>query len=278
MNSVLSQIAGFRRDLHQFRQALQSRQGDPLHPFRIDPANLLTLAGYSPDPWQRECLSTAAARGSRTMMLASRQSGKSFTAAAIGLHTALLRPNSLTILLSASENQAKELFRKHFLGHYHRLGRPVKAVSETALTMHLVNGSRILSLPTSEKTVRGYSDVSTLIIDEAARVPDEMYYAVRAFLATSGGSLTVLSTPFGKRGWFHHEWTEGEGWTRFRAVAKDCPRITPEFLASELIALGPRWYRQEYECSFEDTVAAVFLSADIAAMSRDDIEPLHLGL
>jgi hypothetical protein len=210
-------------------------------------------------------------------MLASRQSGKSFTAAAIALHAALLKPGSFTILLSASHNQAKELFQKHFLGHYHRLGEPVAAAAETTLSLKLINGSRILSLPTSEKTIRGYSAVDVLIIDEAARVPDETYYTVRSFLATSGGSLVVLSTPFGKRGWFHQEWTEGLDWVRFKAIARDCPRITPEFLVRELASIGPRWFRQEYECSFEDTVAAVFRSEDIAAMARDDIQPLDLG-
>jgi hypothetical protein len=56
------------------------------------------------------------------------------------------------------------------------------------------------------------------------------------------------------------------------------PRIPQEFLAEERQALGDRWYRQEYECSFEATVGAVFRPEDIAACARDDVEVLDLGL
>jgi hypothetical protein len=62
--------------------------------------------------------------------------------------------------------------------------------------------------------VRGFSGTSLLIVDEAARVDDELYYAVRPMLAVSGGVLMMLSTPFGKRGVFYEEWTGGECWER----------------------------------------------------------------
>jgi hypothetical protein len=39
--------------------------------------------------------------------------------------------------------------------------------------------SRILCLPCREDTLRGYSRISLLIIDEAARVPDDLYRIVR---------------------------------------------------------------------------------------------------
>jgi hypothetical protein len=96
-------------------------------------------------------------------------------------------------------------------------------------------------------------------------------------LATSKGALVTLSTPFGKRGWFHEEWTGTGKWERVKVRPDECPRITPAFLAEERAALGPRWYAQEYEVSFESTVAAVFLSQDIDAAARDDIEELDLG-
>jgi hypothetical protein len=136
----------------------------------------------------------------------------------------------------------------------------------------------VVSLPGEERTIRGYSGVNLLVIDEAARVPDALYYSVRPMLAVSGGSLVALSTPFGKRGWFYEEWGGSNAWERVKVTAAECPRIPADFLAEERLSLGDRWYRQEYECSFEDTISAVFLSEDIAAMSRDDIEPLDLGI
>ena len=75
--------------------------------------------------------------------------------------------------------------------------------------MELENGSRIITLPGSEKTIRGFSGVGLLLVDEASRVADELYFAVRPILAVSGGSLMVLTTPYDKRGVFYEEWTGG---------------------------------------------------------------------
>jgi hypothetical protein len=102
-------------------------------------------------------------------------------------------------------------------------------------------------------------------------------------LAVSGGRLIALSTPFGRRGWFHAAWERceeaqlrglPEPWQRFRITAEQCPRISAEFLAEERMAIGERWYRQEYEVEFCDTIDAVFRSEDIAAMLGSTEKPL----
>jgi phage FluMu gp28-like protein len=143
--------------------------------------------------------------------------------------------------------------------------------------MHLPNGSRIEALPGSEKTVRGFSGTSLLIVDEAARVGDELYYAVRPMLAVSGGALMMLTTPYGKRGVFFEEWTSGREWDRYEVPARDCPRITPEFLAEERAALPSYIFRQEYECSFEDTEDQIFTHEMVQAAVTSDVKPLFGG-
>ena len=71
----------------------------------------------------------------------------------------------------------------------------------------------------------------------------------------SGGRLVLLSTPFGRRGFFHHEWTEGgESWARVKVTAHECPRIPRAWLEAEREAIGEWWYRQEYECEFVETL------------------------
>jgi len=82
-----------------------------------------------------------------------------------------------------------------------RLPDPPAVTCEGALSVRLANGSRILSLPGTEATVRGFS-ADLLIIDEAARVHDSLYEAVRPMLAVTGGRLVALSAPWGRRGWF----------------------------------------------------------------------------
>jgi hypothetical protein len=142
--------------------------------------------------------------------------------------------------------------------------------------MELANGSRIVALPGDEKNIRCYSGVSLLIVDEAARVEDALYYAVRPMLAVSRGRMVCLSTPFGKQGFFFEAWTGTDTWNRYRIIADECPRITPDFLAEERRALGPRWFAQEYLCSFEDTTDAVFAYDDIMAALSEEVAPLLL--
>jgi hypothetical protein len=210
-------------------------------------------------------------------MVCSRQAGKSTVAAALALRVALLEPPALVLLLSPTLRQSGELFRDKVCRLYGALDRPVPATQETALSMTLANGSRVVSLPGDEATVRGFSGVAMLVIDEAARVPDSLYFAVRPMLAVSGGRLVALSTPQGKRGWFHDEWFGAGAWERVQITAEECPRISAEFLREEERALGARWYRQEYFCSFEDVIDAVFSYADVVATAADDLEALTMG-
>jgi hypothetical protein len=93
-------------------------------------------------------------------------------------------------------------------------------------------------------------------------------------LATTGGRLVCLSTAFAKSGFFYEAWMGAEKWERIKVRAAMCPRISKEFLADELAALGPRWFAMEYDCEFGDDIAAVFSTDDIRAAFHPDIEPL----
>jgi hypothetical protein len=257
-------------------EALARRQTDRntavLGALAEDPIRILTHAGLEPDDWQASVLRSDA---QRMLLLASRQAGKSSVVAALALQTALLRPRSPVLLLSPSQRQSGELFRK-IVDLFGALDRPMGVSAESALRLELSNGSRVVSLPGDEKNIRGFSGVALLVIDEAARVEDALYCSVRPMLAVSQGRLVALSTPFGKRGWFHDEW-HGEGdWQRVKITAEQCPRISPQFLAEERRALGERWYRQEYGCEFSECLDAVFSWADIQAAMSDDVKPLFL--
>jgi len=189
------------------------------------------------------------------------------------LHKSLVTPDSLVLILAPAERQAKELFSK-VAEAYHALGHVIPAESYRKLGMELTNGSRIEALPGTEKTVRGFSGVDLLIVDEASRVADELYYAVRPMLAISGGRLMLLSTPYGKRGVFFEEWAGGEAWERYEVPASQCPRIPASFLEEEWRAL-PAWvYRQEYECSFEETEDQVFSHELVSAAITGEVTPL----
>jgi hypothetical protein len=185
-------------------------------------------------------------------------------------------PGSLVLLLSPTLRQSGELFRDKVKMLYHALARPVATVQNSALSMELANGSRIISLPGKEETVRSYSGVKLLVVDEASRVLDDLYRSVRPMLSVSRGRLIALSTPFGKRGWFYEAFTGSATWHRVKIRADQCPRISREFLDEEREAIGERWYRQEYECSFEDVIDAVFRDEDIQAALANDLQPLFV--
>jgi hypothetical protein len=220
--------------------------------------------GIVPDGWQEDLLRSSA---ERVLLNCSRQSGKSTMSAVIALHRALYHPGSLILCLAPALRQSQELFAK-IAGFYRDLGRPVSPIGERKLSLELENGSRIITLPGTEKTIRGFSGVSLLIVDEAARVEDELYFAVRPMLAVSGGALIMLSTPYGQRGIFYEEWTSGDSreWQRFRVSAEQVPRISPAFLSGERRALGSRWFEQEYLCVFGELEGAVFSREAIERM------------
>jgi hypothetical protein len=239
----------------------------------LDPAMFASSVGLEPDAWQKQVLRSSA---ERLLLLCSRQTGKSTTTAVLALHTALYRPNSLVLLLSPSLRQSSELFRK-VLSFYHALPADQRGEAESTLHVEMPNGSRILSLPGTESTVRGYSGVALLIVDEASRVPDELYYSVRPMLAVSRGRMIGMTTPFGKRGWFYEAWDGGgSSWGRVKVVASECPRISSEFLADERRSLGPWWYAQEYECEFLDITDQVFASYLVQAALSPSVEALCL--
>ncbi len=221
----------------------------------LDPTRILRAVGLVPDGWQRELLFTTR----RNVLLnCSRQAGKSTTVAALALHTALMFPGSLTLLLSPTLRQSGELFRK-VMDAYDAVGRPVPARSRTRTHVELENGARLVSLPGREGTIRSYSKVALLLIDEAARVSDDLYRSVRPMLAVSQGRLVCLSTPFGKRGFYFREWHDPSApWYRVRVPWQECPRISSDFIADETQSLGESWVRQEYECSFEALEGLVY--------------------
>jgi hypothetical protein len=226
--------------------------------------------GIRPDGWQEDLLCS---HSERILLNCSRQSGKSTMSALIALHRALYHPDSLILCLAPALRQSQELFSK-IAGFYRALGRPVPPQGERRLSLELENGSRIITLPGTEKTIRGFSGAALLIVDEAARVDDGLYYAVRPMLAVSGGALMMLSTPAGQRGVFFEEWTSGEGWERYEVRVEDVPRISPEFIEQERQALPRRVFDQEYRCKFVEIEDAVFSLEDVDRAITDDVAPL----
>ncbi|MGH9847771.1 MAG: phage terminase large subunit [Blastocatellia bacterium] len=237
-----------------------------------DAVALARRAGIEADLWQRDVLRS---RAQQMILLCSRQAGKSTVTSLLALHRAIFTPGALILLLAPALRQSQELFRKlkAFMASFPSL--PVALIEESALRLEFENGSRIVTLPGKEQTIRGFSGVSLLIVDEASRVDDGLYNAIRPMLAVSKGRIVLLSTPFGKRGFFWKEWSEGgPEWERVKITAHDCPRISAEWLEQEKRTIGDWWFRQEYLCDFVDSVDQVFATDDILRALDSTVQPL----
>ena len=227
----------------------------------LDPVRLAAKIGMDCDPWQSEVLRNP---HQRELLVVHRQGGKSAVAAVAAVHAALYTAGALVLVVSPSQRQSQLLFHT-IITLYRSLGRPVPAESENVLSITLENGSRIIALPADAVTIRGYSAVTLLIIDEAAFVPDDTMAAVRPMLAVSSGRLLAMSTPFGRRGFFYQA-SKSKEWRVTTVTADQCPRITKAFLEDERNALGHWRYRSEYMCEFVDIAGMAFDSDDIAAI------------
>jgi hypothetical protein len=240
--------------------------------YALDPAAFAAEAlGLDLDDWQCKVISS---RGKRDLLNCSRQAGKSTTAAVLGLHEALYRPGSLTILVSPSQRQSSELFRKvvEFREKLPSIGGGL--TEDNKLSMTVRGGGRVLSLPGSEATIRGFSGATLIVEDEASRVDDALYFSIRPMLAVKNGRLILMSTPFGKRGHFWREWSEGVNWQRVEVPASRIPRISPEFLEEERRSMGDWWFSQEYLCQFKESTDSVFSYAAVMGALSDDVAPL----
>jgi hypothetical protein len=235
----------------------------------LDPDEFASDCGLELDPWQSRVMSSTARK---VLLNCCRQSGKSTVTALLALHGAVYDPG-LYLVFSPTQRQSTELLLK-VKEHLRNLSDPPEVSLESVTRLEFRNTSRIISLPGSEATVRGFSAARAVIVDEAARTPDDLMAAVRPILATSGGRLIALSSPAGRRGWFWQADTLGEGWQKYRITADQCPRISPAFLADEMRELGPLRYAAEYECQYVDDETQVFSSELIDAAFRDDIPPL----
>lgn len=220
--------------------------------------------GIDPDPWQREVIE---GRHPRLLLNCCRQAGKTTVVGLAALLEAMTNAMTRVLLVSRSHRQAREMLRQ--MAFFHKVLGGKYLTRHTASELEFSNLSRIVCVPCREETIRGFARVDLLVIDEAARVPDDLYRSVRPMLAVSGGRLVCLSTPYGQRGFFWDAWANGGGdWARIEVPAERVPRIAADFLTEERRALGEAWFRQEYQCSFESVEGLVYPTSAAAASKQ----------
>ena len=134
----------------------------------------------------------------------------------------IFRPGSTSLAIAPSQRQSAEVARR---------ARAILIATGQKLTVDNLfelgcNGSRLVALPgSSDDTVRGLSVDAELIIDEAARVDDEIYNACRPMIARHADKarLLVMSTAWLSSGFFHDIWMNGseQDWQKTMVLPED---------------------------------------------------------
>ena len=222
------------------------------------------------DPWQKDILDTKG----NIALRSGRQVGKS-TIISIKAAEYAAKNRGKTILIIASvERQARLLFEKtlaYLVDHY----KIMICKGKKRPTLHIVNltnGSRIYCLPTgmSGYGIRGYT-VDMLIADEAAFINEDVWQAVTPMLATTKGNIILLSTPFGKGGYFYRCFSN-PAFKTFHISSEDCHRIDKTFLEQEKKRMSTVEYSQEYLGEFVDELMQFFPTSLIKSCMRHPVD------
>jgi hypothetical protein len=238
------------------------------------PVAFAVSVGIVPDEWQVEVL---ASDHPRKILCCGRQTGKSTVGAVLAVHKALTKPGSTVLVVAPGERQAKLLFSKA-RRLYEMAGHPLPAHSERRTGLELSNGSIIEALPAVERTTRGYS-VDLLVVDEAAAVQDMDYHGILPALIATRGEQVLLSTPRGKRGFFHEIWESDDDWQRIMVRSDEVGRIRAQDLEVFRSAMPDEFFRQEFYCEFLDAEGSLFSYEDIevALAAGEDVMAIEIG-
>jgi len=231
-----------------------------------------------------------------------RQIGKSTVISVKAGEKAVKNPNMNIMVIASVERQAQLLFEK-ILDYVYRNYKNYISKGKDRPTKHklkLKNGSVIHCLPTGESGygIRGFT-IDLLIADEAAFIPEAVWTAVTPMLAATGGDTILLSTPFGRDGYYYRCFSDPK-FTSFHRSSEDCPRIDKEFLAHEKEWMTDLQYAQEYLGEFVDKLrqffsdglleempltkktkefkGKVYMGVDIARMGKDETSLEIIGI
>ena len=160
--------------------------------------------GFVPDAEQERLLAT---RERYVILNCHRQWGKSTMTAIRAVHRAVTQPKQQVVVVSTTMRLSMELAAKcREFGE--RLGLRLGTLAGNEGSVVFPNGSVIRPLPADANRLRGFT-AHLLIVDEAARIPDEVYAAATPMLAATDGDMWLLSTPRGRKGFFYEEWKIG---------------------------------------------------------------------
>jgi len=212
-----------------------------------------------------------------TIILASRQLGKTTVVAMYMLWFALFNKKKKCIIASKAMNHATEIMSR-IKEAYEELPSWIKAGVKfyNRTSIEFENKSKIQCEATSEKTGRGESP-SILFIDEIAfisrNVQEKMWASIAPSLST-GGKFILTSTPNGDGDLFANLWRgANNGQNPFfplKAMWYEHPDRGEEYYKDMLGKLGELACRQELDCEFLSSDALLISSMKLIQMRHEE--------
>lgn len=191
-----------------------------------------------------------------------RQCGKSIMLETILIQTAINKPRSVSICLSPTLEQARKIFKE-----VKNVIQPTKIYcrhNDLQLYVELHNHSQIIFKSAEQKVgLKGYTVTGVYCIDEAAYIPDDIFYDTLAWVNVSQAPVVICSTPFHKTGFFYKYYNLGfengskvlsYNWSAFDTSAL----LPPEKLEQYRKELPPAKFKTEFLGEFLDNEGGVF--------------------
>ncbi|MFC7448670.1 terminase large subunit domain-containing protein [Rhodococcus daqingensis] len=202
-------------------------------------------------------------------MCAGRQVGKSRGLAILALHRAFTQPNALILLVSAGETASLRLLEECASL---ALNSPLLAgavLDDHKTQLLLSNGSRIISVPASQRQIRGWS-VDLLIVDEAGFVDNEIWRAAEpAIIARPGSRVILSSSPWGNfEHFFRRLWKQGMDRPDADVASFHWPSsVSPHISQDDLDKIQARepahYFNREYLAEWTDETGAYFTTDEL---------------
>lgn len=202
------------------------------------------------------------------VVCAGRQVGKSTVLSTLALFEAVTRRNVTVLLVSAGEVASRRLLEEcTALAVASSLGGSVLDESKSLLSFS--NGSRIISVPASQRQIRGWP-VDVLILDEAGFIDPEIWRAAEpAIIARPGSKVILTSTPWGASDHFFRAlWNRGMDHPDVQVAAWHWPSsvspLVDDALLEEIRQREPSdYFAREYLAEWTDSAGAYFSEAEI---------------
>lgn len=227
----------------------------------LDPVADAEAAGFTAEDWQARLLRS---RARRIAVVCGRQVGKTTTTAHKALHVARHTPERDVLIVSPSQRQSTEMLVRIKAIYRTQAGAGrLKRDNDSEIT--LANGSPVVSLPGNEGTIRGFANIRLLVVDEAARVDDDVFASAVPMVGSSDGQLIALSTPWGQRGWFYEvaEHDETNAWEHYRVSVHESAQWSAERIAATRQTVSRFAWTSDYEAVFGDAEGQLFAQSDI---------------